>query len=108
MRRTLAASAALANADLFKNTPWKSSLTRRHHRDAHRATAPHCAAFHYAAQLSVLRLPAGSGNRNVRQRRIRFRAVPVALAGLDLHHVADSDLPLAAFVGDDAAAVCYH
>src|SRR6266850_1792359 len=43
-------------------------------------------------------------NGNMRQRRIGFGAVPVALASLDMDHVAHVDLSFLMLRGDDATA----
>src|SRR5258708_6562612 len=40
----------------------------------------------------------------MRHRRIRPGAMPVALAGLDVHHIANGDLALLGFAGDDPFA----
>src|SRR5687768_16572846 len=61
-------------------------------------------ASRLARARSAGRLAAGRGDRDVRQRRIRLRAVPVALARLDVHHVADGDIALLGFTGDGSAA----
>ena len=52
----------------------------------------------------MLRRRAGGRHRDMRQRRIRLGAMPVALAGLDVHHVADRDFALLGFAGDDPSA----
>src|SRR5689334_18916700 len=54
--------------------------------------------------MSVLRRPACGRHRDMRHWRIRPGAMPVALAGLDVHHVAYGDLALLGFAGDDPPA----
>src|SRR5215831_20381110 len=49
-------------------------------------------------------LAADEGDRDVAHRRIGLRAVPMALAGLDLHNVARIDFALFVLVGDHAGA----
>jgi hypothetical protein len=52
----------------------------------------------------MLRRPTRSRHRNMRQRRIRLRAMPVTFPCFDVHHIADADLALLTFVGDNPAA----
>src|SRR5260370_848313 len=49
-------------------------------------------------------LTAARGNRDMAHRRIGLGAVPMALAGLDVHDVADIDLALVVLGGDHAGA----
>src|SRR5262249_14616333 len=47
-------------------------------------------------------------DRDVGERRILLRPVPVFLAGFDVHHVSHGDLPFFAFGRDDATASRDH
>src|SRR6266850_3438231 len=53
-------------------------------------------------------LTANGRNRDMRHRRIRLRAVPVALAGFDVHDVADGYLALFLLRRDHAPPGCNH
>src|SRR5437764_13511308 len=57
-----------------------------------------------AENLAPLGLAADEGDRNVAHRRIGLGAVPVALAGLDVHDVANIDLLLLLLVRHHAGA----
>src|SRR5262245_2072788 len=54
------------------------------------------------------RLAADSGDRDMRHRRIRLSAVPVPLAGFDMHDVADGYLALFTLRRDHASAGRHH
>ena len=56
------------------------------------------------ARLAPLGLAADRGDRDVAHRRIGLGAVPMALAGLDVHDIADVDLLLLVLGRDHAGA----
>jgi hypothetical protein len=63
---------------------------------------------HSSAPALVHHLAADSRYRDVRHRRIRFRAMPMALARLDVDDVADGYLALLPFCRDHAFTRCHH
>jgi hypothetical protein len=52
-----------------------------------------CKDVHLIIRLSPFRLAAHECDREA-HRRIRFGTMPMPLAGLDMHDIADSDRPL--------------
>lgn len=56
----------------------------------------------------MFRLAAGHGHSNVRHRGIGLCAMPVPLAGLDVHHIADTDLTLFFIGRHGTTAGCDH